>query len=388
VSQPGNGFLYLQVRAQASGCSGNAGGLVESDPGDGVPGHAGFKYSYGYVEWRAWVPGVKPTGWTCPQGGCMADWPALWSFPENQETEIDTMEGLREVKTGETCYHFHHHSPLPETHWGGCVAGSFAGACHTFGVDWEPGMLKYYYDGVLVGEHPSGEITSAPQYLIMNDVPEGSHGGPLVVPNEMAVDYVRVWQHPPPPPPAATTLAPSEVQQTSAKLNGSVNPNGLDTHYYFEYGPTTSYGSTVPAAPGMDIGSGTTGISTWNVISGLEPGANYHYRLVASSSSGTTLGEDKTFSTLSWQDVFYRGTDGGLKNWLWNGSSWSFGAIGSASTMAGDPAAIALSEGHIDVFYRGTDGGLKNWYWSTPTWTFGPIGSENAMSGDPDPAAW
>jgi hypothetical protein len=383
VSQPGNGYLYLQVRAQASECSGihnsNTGALIESDPGDGVPGHTGFKYSYGYVEWRAWVPGVAPAGWTCPKGGCMADWPALWSFPENQETEIDTMEGLKEVqvggaKVGQTCYHFWRHSPIPETVWGGCPAGSFAGAWHTYGVDWEPGVLRYYYDGALVAEHPSGEITSTPQYLIMDDVPEGSHGGPLVVPNEMVVDYARVWQHP--VAPTASTSGATEVGLTSAKLNGSVNPNGWDTHYYYEYGPTTAYGSSMPAAPGMDIGSGSSPTSTWNTVSALLPATTYHYRVVASNAGGTVYGTDQTFTTLGgtspsvaiaettgYQVIDYVNGSGGISYWSYTpGTGWSNVTLGGNAAPGTSPSvALDPTSGYQVVYYVNSSGGISYW---------------------------
>jgi hypothetical protein len=290
VSQPGNGYLYLQVRAQESTCGGtkhpDTGALVESDPADGKPGHSGFLYSYGYVEWRVYV-----VGWggepECPRGGCIPDWPALWSFPENEETEFDVFEGLK----GEACHGFWHHVE-PIYHEGGCETASYAG-WHTYGAEWEPGNLKYYYDGTKVWEYSSSYIKSTPQYLIMNDVPPGSYGGKLVVPDEILVDYVRVWQH----YPTVTNEAASEIQQTSAKLNGQVNPNGLDTHYYFEYGPTTSYGTRIPAGEGMDIGGGTSTIYTWNNVSGLAPGTLYHYRLVASNATGTTYGSDQTFYT-------------------------------------------------------------------------------------------
>src|ERR1700722_8522730 len=109
VSQPGNGYLYLQVRAQASTCGGiknsDTGGLVETNPTDGKPGHSGFLYTYGYVEWHVYIVGWGGEAQGCPRGGCIPDWPALWSFPENEENEIDTMEGLH----GKACHTWHHH---------------------------------------------------------------------------------------------------------------------------------------------------------------------------------------------------------------------------------------------------------------------------------------
>ena len=47
-----------------------------------------------------------------------------------------------------------------------------------------------------------------------------------------------------------TTEAATLVTTTSATLNGTVNPGGLATTYYFEYGTTTSYGTDIPITPG------------------------------------------------------------------------------------------------------------------------------------------
>ncbi len=93
---------------------------------------------------------------------------------------------------------------------------------------------------------------------------------------------------------AVTTGAATDVTQTSAILNGTVNPNGESTNYYFEYGADTSYGSTTEST---SAGSGTTDVSVSVEITGLTSGTTYHFRLVATNSSGTTYGIDVTFVT-------------------------------------------------------------------------------------------
>jgi hypothetical protein len=77
-------------------------------------------------------------------------------------------------------------------------------------------------------------------------------------------------------------------------LTGSVNPNGADTTYYFEYGTSPNYGETTSPT---DAGAGTNPVSVTFALAGLSPGVNYHYRLVATNSSGTDYGEDVTFQT-------------------------------------------------------------------------------------------
>ena len=48
-------------------------------------------------------------------------------------------------------------------------------------------------------------------------------------------------------PPVVTTKPATLIASVSAMLNGSVDPHGLTTSVYFQYGTTTSYGlTTVP----------------------------------------------------------------------------------------------------------------------------------------------
>jgi len=95
-------------------------------------------------------------------------------------------------------------------------------------------------------------------------------------------------------PPSATTGSASGVSQTSATVNGTVNPAGQATTYYFEFGPTNNYGyETSPT----DGGSGSAAEPASANLTQLTPGTTYHYRLVAVSPGGTTLGADQTFTT-------------------------------------------------------------------------------------------
>ena len=96
------------------------------------------------------------------------------------------------------------------------------------------------------------------------------------------------------PPPSATTTSATSVTATSAQLNGNINGNGLVGTVYFQYGTTTSYGYTTPSGDmGPTAGSGSYSVSS------LAPNTIYHFRVVASSSAGTTYGGDLTFTTAS-----------------------------------------------------------------------------------------
>lgn len=89
------------------------------------------------------------------------------------------------------------------------------------------------------------------------------------------------------------------ITREEATLHGSLEPNGLDAHYYFEWGTSPGYGNVTPALPGTDVGSGAGSAPASASIEGLQFGTTYHYRLVASNEEGTAYGEDETFETLA-----------------------------------------------------------------------------------------
>jgi hypothetical protein len=97
---------------------------------------------------------------------------------------------------------------------------------------------------------------------------------------------------PKPKPPAATTGGALHVLGTSALLTASINPNGHETTYYFQYGLSTAYTSqTVPG----NAGSSLLPVKVGQPITKLLAGSVYHYRVVATSSQGTKFGRDRVF---------------------------------------------------------------------------------------------
>jgi len=96
--------------------------------------------------------------------------------------------------------------------------------------------------------------------------------------------------------PKATTEAATSIKGTAALLNGTVNPEGSATSYYFEYGETESYGSKIPISA-ESVGSGTSNVPVSQALTGLTNKKTYHYRLVAESVAGTVKGEDKSFES-------------------------------------------------------------------------------------------
>jgi len=94
--------------------------------------------------------------------------------------------------------------------------------------------------------------------------------------------------------PSVVTGSASHIADTSALLQGTVNPNGNATTYYFQWGLTTSYGVNGNA---QSAGSGTKAVAVHETAADLIPGTVYHFRLVATNHYGTTLGADHTFTT-------------------------------------------------------------------------------------------
>ncbi|GAA2424197.1 glycoside hydrolase family 16 protein [Streptomyces glaucus] len=166
-----DGALHLRLTGEPSSCQGRS----QPYTGAHVNTMDTFSFSYGAVEYRAKVP-VKD--------GEVANWPALWDngrdWPEDGET--DTMEGL----SGSVCSYWHSSG----TDRGHCPKDGLTG-WHTFGHQWEPGRITWFYDGRPVHTQTSG-VVGSPHYLIMQNT-QGSYGGPTLAPADLQIDYVRVW---------------------------------------------------------------------------------------------------------------------------------------------------------------------------------------------------
>lgn len=94
--------------------------------------------------------------------------------------------------------------------------------------------------------------------------------------------------------PTVSTVAATSIGQTAATLRADVNPHGQATTYVFQYGTSTAYGAQTPARA---AGSGTAARRVTFRLTGLTPGARYHFRVLASNGDGTTTGADRSFRT-------------------------------------------------------------------------------------------
>jgi beta-glucanase (GH16 family) len=170
-----HGSLNVSVSIKPETC----GGRTRPFSSGIVTTNGKFTYTYGFAEIRAKLA-VSPTG-------VVYDWPDFWTDGQNWPTdgEDDIVEGLG----GQLCWHFHSSAGGPGT----CLTSPLTPGWHTFGADWEPGSVTYYYDGTVVATITTG-ITSAPMYLIISIEADRQYGGPIRAAT-FRVAYVRVWQH-------------------------------------------------------------------------------------------------------------------------------------------------------------------------------------------------
>jgi len=86
----------------------------------------------------------------------------------------------------------------------------------------------------------------------------------------------------------------------TATLNGTVNPNGLDTQVSFEYGVTDALGTVTPE---VTVSAGLDFIPVSADVTALLPETVYFFKVVATNLLGTTSGNILQFTTLANTDV-------------------------------------------------------------------------------------
>ncbi|PID32055.1 hypothetical protein CR970_02595 [Candidatus Saccharibacteria bacterium] len=173
-----DGHLRLEAVERAVTC----GGIERPYSSGAVTSRDKREYTDGYFEARLWLDANDAD---------IYNWPAWWMNGHNWPTdgELDIMEGL----SGDARATWHG----PETMQHALGNGGPMGGWHVFAAERAAGKVTAYYDGVRIGSYESAtNVTTAPQYLILMQqmAPEDEWGGPVKVPSQMLVDYVRVWQ--------------------------------------------------------------------------------------------------------------------------------------------------------------------------------------------------
>jgi beta-glucanase (GH16 family) len=189
------GYLHLTARkdtvtSKRKTTSSYTSGMISSG-GVNSKTQPKFSFQYGYFEISAQVP--KGQGL----------WPAFWTQPASYRwpPEIDAMEinGAFTNMVNMT-YHWSSNRNGYATEWFDAASDDYAAGQHTFGVDWEPGSITWYVDGVQRFTYTdASRVPNEPLYLIANlavgGVWPGDPDATTPFPSEMKVDYIRAYQH-------------------------------------------------------------------------------------------------------------------------------------------------------------------------------------------------
>jgi beta-glucanase (GH16 family) len=146
-----------------------------------------FSQMYGYFEMRAKVPSGQGL------------WPAFWLLHTGvlPWMEIDVVEVLGHEPN--RLHLSHHWRDAANEHAGASVkfvGPDYSKAFHTYAVDWRPGKLEWYVDGVLRAEADE-HVPAEPMFLLANLAVGGDWPGApdetTEFPAYLEIDYIRVY---------------------------------------------------------------------------------------------------------------------------------------------------------------------------------------------------
>lgn len=160
-----------------------------------------FEQRYGRIEARIKLPrgqGLWAAFWMLGSNFGPVRWPNCG--------EIDIMEHIgREPRTVHGTIHGPGYSGGEGITRSYRISTDFADAFHVFALEWEPGMLRWYVDGVLYQTLTPADLPEdtrwvfdQPFFIILNLAVGGGWPGPpdatTRFPQRMLVDYVRVYE--------------------------------------------------------------------------------------------------------------------------------------------------------------------------------------------------
>lgn len=259
-----------------------------------------YSFTYGRMEIRARLPGATTsTG----ASGVVGLWPAFWALGNDINTvswpacgEIDTMEwvGTYPYQNNGSLHDQAQQQGLTATY---DLANNtpFGNAYHVFAVDWYPSEIVFSVDGNVYETQPGGTPFNLPFFMIINMAVGGSFPGSpnsnTVFPQDLRIDYVKVYSLPTTPPaklvypPAPPTGVSAYAQSTAPTVNISWTAP-TDT-----FGaPLTGYQVQRATDAGFtqNITSWNTGLSTTFVDTSAQAGTTYYYEVSAVSANGTS----------------------------------------------------------------------------------------------------
>lgn len=220
-------------------------------------------WTYGKIEARMQVPtdqGMWPAFWMLTEPGDLAQNSGGWP------PELDVMETVGH--SGNTSYGTAHYGTWPAVNSNGgqytLPSGDLSDAFHTYTVEWYPDNIAWYFDGILIHEfdridaHPEPWQFNQDFFLIFNLAVggnwPGSPDGSTTFPEEMLVDWVRVYGY----DNAETTDVTFRVDMSDETLAGGdiVYVNGTWNAWCGACNPMTDMGGgiwevTLPIPPGV-----------------------------------------------------------------------------------------------------------------------------------------
>ncbi len=176
-----------------------------------------FQFTYGYVEARAKLPYGK------------GFWSAFWllnAFYVDLRPEIDIMEHIADDR--DVVFHTYHYydaaGELRSTESMETAGVDFSSEFHTYGVEWRPGTLIFYVDGVEQRRVSDPNVSAQDMYIILNTAVggwwPGSPDESTEFPSRYEIDYVRAYQR-------------IGVQLDAPVFNDNHEPIPLDTEVIF-----------------------------------------------------------------------------------------------------------------------------------------------------------
>ncbi len=98
--------------------------------------------------------------------------------------------------------------------------------------------------------------------------------------------------------PSVNAKTATSVNSTNVVLNGSINPNGGETTYWFEYSQDSLLGNIIGnGTSAKTLASGNTITNVKSDISSLAKDTKYYFHLVARNQAGTTESNIMSFTT-------------------------------------------------------------------------------------------
>ncbi len=94
--------------------------------------------------------------------------------------------------------------------------------------------------------------------------------------------------------PVAQTTGFASVSSTTAVVVGTVDPEGLATKYWFEYGTSLTFDRFVDI---RSAGGGTLEIGASGYLTNLKPNTEYYFRIAAENAKGRVYGSAFKFIT-------------------------------------------------------------------------------------------